>query len=94
MKIHYGTPEKLFPLSEAIKPIPVLLNGQPAYQDKSKVTWQEEYGQQRRARDEKIQQAQEKTEIHDLSKATTKLLESDETFRAKLAELTNEYMAQ
>lgn len=94
MKIHYGTPEKLFPLNEAVKPIPILLNGQPAYQDKSKVTWQEEYGQQRRARDAKIQEAQEKTEIHDLSKTTNKLLESDEDFRAKLAELTTEYMTK
>ena len=58
MGIRYGTPEKLFPIENSTKPIPLLLNGQPAYTDKSKVAWQEEYGESRRARDARINEAQ------------------------------------
>ena len=58
MGIRYGTPEKLFPIENSTKPIPLLLNGQPAYTDKSKVAWQEEYGESRRARDARIKEAQ------------------------------------
>lgn len=58
MGIRYGTPEKLFPIENSTKPIPLLFNGQPAYTDKSKVAWQEEYGESRRARDARIKEAQ------------------------------------
>lgn len=58
MGIRYGTPEKLFPIENSTKPIPLLLNGEPAYTDKSKVAWQEEYGESRRARDARIKEAQ------------------------------------
>ena len=58
MGIRYGTSEKLFPIENSTKPIPLLLNGQPAYTDKSKVAWQEEYGESRRARDARIKEAQ------------------------------------
>lgn len=96
MGIRYGTPEKLFPIENSTKPIPLLLNGQPAYTDKSKVAWQEEYGESRRARDARIKEAQNSEQKpvqnkQELDDVTKKLLESDE-FREKLAQLTQEFM--
>jgi hypothetical protein len=108
MGIRYGTPEKLFPIENSTKPIPLLLNGQPAYTDKSKVAWQEEYGESRRARDARIKEAQnseqkpvENKPVEDKQKPVqnkqelddvTKKLLESDEFREKLAQLTQEFM--
>lgn len=108
MGIRYGTPEKLFPIENSTKPIPLLLNGQPAYTDKSKVAWQEEYGESRRARDARIKEAQnseqkpvEDKPVEDKQKPVqskqeiedvTKKLLESDEFREKLAQLTQEFM--
>lgn len=108
MGIRYGTPEKLFPIENSTKPIPLLLNGQPAYTDKSKVAWQEEYGESRRARDARIKEAQnseqkpvENKPVEDKQKPVqnkqelddvTKKLLESDEFHEKLAQLTQEFM--
>ena len=108
MGIRYGTPEKLFPIENSTKPIPLLLNGQPSYTDKSKVAWQEEYGESRRARDARIKEAQnseqkpvENKPVEDKQKPVqnkqelddvTKKLLESDEFREKLAQLTQEFM--
>lgn len=108
MGIHFGTPDQLFPMRNAVKPIPLLLNGEPAYTDKSKVAWQEEYGESRRAHDARIKEAQnseqkpvEDKPVEDKQKPVqskqeiedvTKKLLESDEFREKLAQLTQEFM--
>jgi len=43
MDVHFGTPEKLFPIDKAKVPIPYKLNGQRAYESEDIPEWKREY---------------------------------------------------
>ena len=43
MDVHFGTPEKLFPLDKAKTPIPYKLNGERAWQEDGVPAWRKEW---------------------------------------------------
>ena len=57
MKLRYGPPEKLFPKEQAHSPNPYKLDGTRA----NKQSWQIEYGQDKKATNDKIQALQNET---------------------------------
>ena len=63
MDLKFGTAQQLFPLEEAKRPVPLRLDGTPAYNDDKRPEWQIEYTEQRKARDREMQIKQIATEL-------------------------------
>lgn len=63
MDLKFGSAKELFPLHEAKRPIPVKLDGTPAYTDKERPEWQVEYTAQRIERERQLQVRQIATEL-------------------------------